>query len=99
MDIEINRGTVTDTAATHIRLICDYQSSRNGIYGSGRLFIMIPDSGNDGRHIFGRHPHLIQNTESHHSSALSVVDAIHHIAYIVHETGDTSQFHLMRIIS
>ena len=44
MDIEINRGTVTDTAATHIRLICDYQSSRNGIYGSGRLFIMIPDS-------------------------------------------------------
>ena len=99
MDIEINRGTVTDTAATHIRLISDYQSSCNGIYSSSRLFVMVSDSCNNGRHIFRRHSHLIQNTKSHHSPTLGVVDAVHHIAYIVHETGDTSQFHLMRIIS
>ena len=60
---------------------------------------MIADSGYDIAYLLRRHIEVIQQTESHNSTALCVVNAVYNIADIVKISGYHSKLHLAFVIA
>ena len=59
--------------------------------------ILEPTSGQilfNGIDILGIHTHIVQNTKCHNCAALRMLYPIYKVAYIMHITGNSCQFHL-----
>ena len=55
---------------------------------------MIADGGDDGCNIVRIGPHVIQQAESHDSSALGMIHTVNYVSDVVKISGDAGQFRI-----
>ena len=96
MDVKGGHVLVPHPAAAHIGLVGQDQGGGDGVHRVGGGVVVVADGSDDGGHVGGLHPHLVQDAEGHGGPAEGVVVAVDHVADVVHVGGDPGQLHLFR---
>ena len=80
MNIYVNICLSSYTAAAHITFVCYYKCGGKLIYRICSVLIVVTDGADDFCSFFGRHTHFVQQSESHYSTGLCVVNSVYNIA-------------------
>ena len=94
MDVKADGVPVAHPAAAHVGLVRQDEGCRHGVHRDAGALVVVADGGDDGGGLLGACAHLVENPERHDRAGLRMVDAVHHIADIVHKACNAGQFHL-----